>query len=87
MEKRIKALYIITIIAILAFLGMQVYWLYGRYEFSLSEYEATAYDKIVHTVDELNQSRREVADKKGRVQTLESKYVRIMRLTVLQVLR
>ena len=35
MKKRIKTLYIITIIAILAFLGMQVYWLYGRYEYSL----------------------------------------------------
>jgi len=39
MEKRIKTLYIITIIAILSFLAMQVYWLYVRYEFSLREYE------------------------------------------------
>ena len=39
MEKRIKALYIITIASILAFLGMQVYWLYGRYEASLGEQE------------------------------------------------
>ena len=39
MEKRIKTLYIITIVAILTFLGMQVYWLYGRYEASLCEQE------------------------------------------------
>lgn len=39
MEKKIKTLYILSIVAILAFLGMQVYWLYGRYEYSLREYE------------------------------------------------
>jgi len=39
MEKRIKTLYLLTIVAILAFLGMQVYWLYLRYEFSLRQYE------------------------------------------------
>lgn len=46
MEKRIKTLYIITIAAILAFLGMQGYWLYGRYEASLSEQE----DRILATI-------------------------------------
>lgn len=74
MEKRIKALYIITIIAILSFLGMQVYWLYGRYEFSLSEYEASAYKTIRQTVTELNQSRQEQPDSDGRTRTLQSKY-------------
>lgn len=39
MEKRIKTLYILSIIAILTFLGMQGYWLYIRYEYSLREYE------------------------------------------------
>lgn len=39
MEKRIKTLYIITIAAILTFFGMQVYWLYCRYEASLCEQE------------------------------------------------
>lgn len=46
MEKRIKALYVVTIAAILAFLGMQVFWLYGRYEASLSEQE----DRILATI-------------------------------------
>ena len=74
MEKRIKALYIITIIAILSFLGMQVYWLYGRYEFSLSEYETSAYKTIRQTVTELNQTRQEQPDSDGRTRTLQSKY-------------
>ena len=52
MEKKIKTLYIITIIAILAFLGMQGYWLYGRYEFSLREYEDENRIAILEGIDE-----------------------------------
>ncbi|MDE5749835.1 MAG: hypothetical protein K2H87_03600 [Duncaniella sp.] len=51
MENRIKALYIITILAILAFLGMQGYWLYGRYEYSLTEAETEAYGKAIEILD------------------------------------
>lgn len=54
MGKRIKTLYIVTIIAILAFLGMQVYWLYGRYEFSLIEYERNLSEHIEKCVDKYN---------------------------------
>lgn len=61
MKKRIKTLYIITIIAILAFLGMQVYWLYGRYEYSLREYEHHAETVIADVLVEYNKER----DKKG----------------------
>lgn len=57
MESRIKTLYIITIIAILAFLGMQFYWLYGRYVFSLTEYERALSERIVKCVDEYNDIR------------------------------
>ena len=39
MEKKIKVLYLLSIISILAFLGMQGYWLYSRYEYSLWEYK------------------------------------------------
>jgi len=46
MEKRIKTLYTVTIIAIIAFLGMQIYWLYNRYEFSLKEYERNLSERI-----------------------------------------
>lgn len=62
MEKRIKALYLITIMAILAFLGMQVYWLYGRYEFSLKEYERDLSERIVKCVDDYNAVRWKSCD-------------------------
>ncbi len=51
MEKRIRTLYIITIVAILAFLGMQVYWLYGRYEFALTEYERALGSTVIECVE------------------------------------
>lgn len=62
MEKRIKTLYIITIIAILAFLGMQIYWLYGRYEYSLSEYERMSYNTIIDTLEEINKAKSARSD-------------------------
>lgn len=75
MENRVKALYLITIIAILAFLGMQIYWLYGRYCFALAEHESSAYETIVRTVSELNRSRgEEGTDSLRRVRTHSSKY-------------
>lgn len=74
MEKRIKALYIITIIAILAFLTMQVYWLYGRYEYSLSEYEISGYKEIVQTVTEVNQARKDSSDSAKGPRTFQSSY-------------
>lgn len=73
MEKRIKALYIITIIAILAFLGMQSYWLYGRYGLSLGEYEASAYKTMVQTVDEMNHNRPD-GDTTDRIASHDATY-------------
>lgn len=57
MEKKIKTLYILSIVAILAFLGMQVYWLYGRYEYSLSEYENILIENISNAITEYNNER------------------------------
>lgn len=57
MEKKIKALYILSIAAILAFLGMQGYWLYSRYEFSLKEYEYSAESLISDIIVEYNKDR------------------------------
>ncbi|MCM1333386.1 MAG: HAMP domain-containing histidine kinase [Bacteroides sp.] len=57
MEKKIKTLYILSIIAIFAFLGMQGYWLYSRYEFSLKEYEYNAESVIADALVEYNQER------------------------------
>lgn len=65
MERRIKALYIITIIAILAFLGMQVYWLHGRYEFALSDYERDLGERIVKCVDDYNSIREKSSGNGG----------------------
>jgi hypothetical protein len=62
MEKRIKTLYIITIIAILSFLAMQVYWLYVRYEFSLREYENKLDTKVRECVDKYNAIRVTASD-------------------------
>ncbi|MDE6268682.1 MAG: HAMP domain-containing histidine kinase [Muribaculaceae bacterium] len=52
MEKRIRILSCITIIAILAFLGMQTYWLYGRYMFSLNELETDIAEKMTDILSE-----------------------------------
>lgn len=54
MERRIKTLYIITIIAILAFLGMQSYWLYVRYESALKDYERILGDRVMQCVNIYN---------------------------------
>lgn len=63
MEKQIKTLYIVTIIAILAFLGMQVYWLYGRYEFAITDYERNLGVQIEKCVNEYNTIRETSTDK------------------------
>lgn len=57
MEKKIKTLYILSIIAIFAFLGMQGYWLYLRYEFSLKEYEYNAESIIADALVKYNKER------------------------------
>lgn len=63
MEKRVKTLYIITIFAILAFLGIQIYWLYVRYEFTLREYERNLSDRIEKCVDDYNLIRAKRPDR------------------------
>lgn len=57
MEQRIKILYIITIIAILAFLGMQLYWLYGRYEFALKQTEEQVSIKVAEAFNQYHDRR------------------------------
>ena len=57
MEKKIKYLYILSIVAILAFLGMQVYWLYGRYKHSLTEYENRTELLVAEALKEYNKAR------------------------------
>ncbi|WP_289679813.1 hypothetical protein, partial [Muribaculum intestinale] len=71
MEKKIKTLYILSIAAILAFLGMQLYWLYGRYEYSLSEYENISGEIISSAIAEYNNERAKysVVKKLARTQS------------------
>lgn len=52
MKRNIKTIYIVSIIAIVAFLGMQFYWLYTRYEYSVCEYEDKVEVSIGKAIDE-----------------------------------
>lgn len=63
MEQRIKTLYIITIIAILTFLGMQMFWLYARYESSLKDYERILGERVMQCVNTYNGIRANYIDK------------------------
>lgn len=74
MEKRIKSLYIITIIAILAFLGMQVYWLYQRYEYSVKEFEEEAYNETLKAFSEYREERISRSYSKNGSNTSTSQY-------------
>ena len=58
MERQVKALYIITICAIVAFLGMQAYWLNARYRYAFDEYAGELTGRIVDAVTEYNNLRR-----------------------------
>lgn len=79
MERRIKILYIITIVAISAFLGMQVYWLKGRYEYAVQEYETVLVRRILSCVENYNLDRkkkvnwsRSTSNSRGEVFTFPS---------------
>ena len=52
MERRIKFIHGLTIGAIVAFVAMQGYWLYGRYRLSTEEVEQELYATIVESAEE-----------------------------------
>ena len=52
MERRIKLIHGLTICAIIAFIVMQGYWLYGRYQLSIEEVEQELYAAIVASAEE-----------------------------------
>lgn len=62
MEQRVKTLYIITIIVILAFLGMQVYWLLGRYTYTLTEAEDKTEATVLKVINDYNTARQSQFD-------------------------
>lgn len=74
MEKKIKTLYILSIVAILAFLGMQVYWLYGRYEYSLIEYENRTELLVAEALKEYDKARAHGSATEGDTVKVQSHY-------------
>lgn len=72
MEKKIKTLYILSIIAIMAFLGMQTYWLYARLSYSLQEYETHAQEVIEKTLAEYNRLRLQSSPKEKQIKTIHT---------------
>ncbi|MDE6632187.1 MAG: HAMP domain-containing histidine kinase [Muribaculaceae bacterium] len=57
MENKIKTLYILSITSILAFFGMQAYWLFTRYEYSLKDYEDRAEVTVANALIEYDRAR------------------------------
>ena len=52
MERRFKFIYGLTICAIVAYIIVQGYWLYGRYQLSLEEYKSELYSTIIACAEE-----------------------------------
>lgn len=65
MENKIKTLYMLSIAAIIAFLAMQAYWLYTRYEYTLKDYENRAEKIVANALVEYDQ----VRSKKSSIQS------------------
>ena len=63
MEKRIKTLCIVTMIAIVAFLCLQSYWLYGQYRYTFTQCEKAIESEVVEVFTEYNNIRTERARK------------------------
>lgn len=74
MEKKIKILYILSIVAILAFLGMQAYWLYGRYEYSLTEYENRTGQLVAEALKEYDKTRAHGSATEGDTVKVQSRF-------------
>lgn len=76
MEKKIKALYILSICAIVGFLCMQAYWLYARCEYSLRESEDRAGAAIEKALDAYLEARAVMKTKpRGETKTaVQSSY-------------
>ena len=60
MEKRIKILHGLTIVAIIAFCMMQCYWLYNRYIYTLESYEDELYSRVLDVMQEEHNIRKSV---------------------------
>lgn len=63
MTKDIRIIYIVSIIAIVAFLGMQFYWLYNRYQYSVLEYTETITEQVIEANNEYSRYRDSYVNK------------------------
>ena len=52
MERRFKFIYGLTICAIVAYIIVQGYWLYSRYQLSFEEYKSELYSRIIVCAEE-----------------------------------
>ena len=71
MERKIKILYTITICAIIAFLGMQAYWIHSRYEYALDEYAATLEGRILTAIDLYRDTRWTEYNRHAHIDTMQ----------------
>lgn len=71
MERKIKILYTITICAIIAFLGMQAYWIHSRYEYALDEYAATLEGRILTAIDLYRDARWTEYNRHAHIDTMQ----------------
>ena len=60
MEKRIKILHWLTIIAIIAFCWMQCYWLYNRYVYTLETHKEELYKSVLDVMQEERNIRKSI---------------------------
>ena len=60
MEKRIKILHWLTIVAIIAFCLMQCYWLYNRYVYTLENREEELYKSVLNVMQEERNIRKSI---------------------------
>lgn len=76
MEKRIKAIYIITIAAILAILCMQGWWLWRQYTYTLSAQAEENQNEIMAVVNDYTQIRNHRTSTKDSIAGISNEYKR-----------
>jgi two-component system phosphate regulon sensor histidine kinase PhoR len=64
MEKRIKIIYWLTIIALIALVAIQGYWLFNQYIYTLEQYENELFQKSIEAGQKDKEVRRALQDKR-----------------------
>ena len=79
MEKRVKLIYILTLIASLAVVVSQIYWLYNQYIFSLQYYEDEMFTKTINVSEADMRLRDELQNKK--ISTITRSEIRVEQIS------